>query len=178
MVVRLDIGTGKEMLRIRSVVDPIEIAVGEEGVWVTEHRRGNLVRLDPTTGDVLATIHVGGRPGVAIGFGSVWARSNDERVVSRIDPTTNQIVATISMPGNPIDLAIAGNWVWVAATPQRGACERGSYLVRLDPEADEVDAIMDLPCAFALATDGRSLWAGSMDGDEVFIHRLDASGRS
>lgn len=173
-VIRLDVASGEELLRVETVLDPIEIAVGEEGVWVTEHRRGNLVRLDPDTGDMLATLPVGGRPGVAIGFGSVWARSDDDRVVSRIDPTGNRIVATVPIPGNPVDLAIAGDSVWVVATPQRGACEVGSYLVRIDPQTNQVAALMNLPCAFGLATDGSRLWAGSFDGEQSSIIRIDA----
>lgn len=172
-VLRVDSVSGEELLRVEGIRDPIEIAVGEEGVWVTEHRSGNLVRLDPESGDVLATIPVGGRPGVAIGLGSVWARSDDDRTLSRIDPVENRIVATIPMPGNPVDFAVAGGSVWVVTTPQRGACDRNSHLVQIDPESTEPVGIMDLPCAFGLVTDGGSLWAGFTDGDSPSIVRID-----
>ena len=173
-VLRIDRASGEELLRVEGIRDPIEIAVGEEGVWVTEHRSGTLVRLDHETGDVLATIRVGGRPGVVIGLGSVWARSDDDRTLSSIDPVENRIVATIPMPGNPVDVAVAGDSVWVVTTPQRGACDHNSHLVRIDPHSTEPVGSMDLPCAFGLVTDGGSLWAGFTDGDSPSILRIDA----
>lgn len=176
-VLRIDRVSGEELLRVQGIRDPIEIAVGEEGVWVTEHRQGNLVRLDPETGEELARLGVGGRPGVAIGFGSVWARSDDDRVVSRIDPVTNRVVETIAMPGNPVDFAVAGDALWVVTRPQRGACERNSQLVRIDPASSMPDGIMDLSCAFGIATDGRSLWAASGEGDAASIARIDTAQR-
>jgi virginiamycin B lyase len=176
-VLRIDRVSGEELLRVQGIRDPIEIAVGEGGVWVTEHRQGNLVRLDPETGEELARLGVGGRPGVAIGFGSVWARSDDDRVVSRIDPVTNRVVETIAMPGNPVDFAVAGDALWVVTRPQRGACERNSHLVRIDPTSSMPDGIMALPCAFGIATDGRSLWAASGEGDAATIARIDTAHR-
>src|SRR5207253_3985933 len=50
---------------------PYNVAAGFGSVWVTVS--GELVRLDPATGAVLARISVGGRPwGVAVGEGAVW----------------------------------------------------------------------------------------------------------
>ena len=176
-VVRIDIATGEERLRVRSVAGPTGVAISAGSIWVADHDTGNVIRLDPETGDELARIQVGGRPGIAIGFGSVWARSDDERTVSRIDPATNGVVATIPMPMNASDIEVAGDSVWVVASPQRGECERNSYLVRIDPATNQADGMMGLPCATMLATDGRGLWAGSMEGDEISILRLDPVAR-
>lgn len=173
LVLKIDIATGDELVRVRNVPGPTGVAVGMGSIWVADHDLGNIVRLDPATGDVLATIQVGRRAGVTIGFGSVWARSDDAGTVSRIDPATNEVAATISMPTNPADLEIVGDSVWVTTSPQRGACERNSYLVRIDPDSNEVDGIMDLPCAAALVTDGTHLWAGSTDDGETSLIRLD-----
>jgi glutamine cyclotransferase len=166
-VVRIDIATGEERLRVQAV-GPTEVVVGFGSVWVVEHS-GNIVRLDPATGDALATIPVGGRPGIAIGFGSVWARSDDEATVSRIDPATNRVVATIPMPTNTGDIEVAGDSVWVVGGPQRGSCERNSYLVRIDPASNDADGFMPMSCPTSLVTDGTRLWAGSTkDGETAY----------
>lgn len=172
-VLRIDAATGEERLRVRGISGPVEVAVGFDSLWIADHDSGFVFRVDPATGDWLARVHVGGLPGVSIGFGSVWARSDSASLVSRIDPATNEVVARIPMPTNASELEIAGDSVWVSTGPQRGACERNSYLVRIDPASNAPDGIMDLPCAFGLATDGESLWASRFDGDDASIIRLD-----
>ena len=52
---------------------PVDVAVGEGGVWVANQLDRNVVRLDPTSGEVVATIGLGNEPQrVAAGEGSVW----------------------------------------------------------------------------------------------------------
>jgi streptogramin lyase len=177
-VVRVDIATGEELLRVRGIRGPTQIAVAFDGVWVADHDSGNIHRLDPATGLVLATIHVGGRPGLAIGFESIWARSDDDRLVARIDPSTNEVVASIPLPMHVLDIEVAGDSVWVVGGPQRGTCERNSYLMRIDPETNAPDGILPVTCPTMLATDGTRLWAGaSMDGETDFsILSIDPEG--
>lgn len=157
---RIDTETGEEIARI-AVDAPYDIVVADGVVWVTEFDLGNVVRIDPATNEVVARIQVGGRPGLAVGLGSVWARSNDRRVVRRIDLATNEVIATVALPSNPQDLVIAGGAVWVATQPQRGDCETGSDVVRVNPATNAVDGLVQLPCAFSLATDGDVIWAST-----------------
>jgi DNA-binding beta-propeller fold protein YncE len=52
---------------------PIDVAVGEGAVWIVSTLDRKLTRLDPETGDVVATIALGNEPQrVAAGEGSVW----------------------------------------------------------------------------------------------------------
>ena len=178
-VLRIDQATGEEQLRVRDITGPTQLAVAFDGVWVADHDSGQIYRLDPTTGEVVATIDVGGRPGLAIGFGSVWARSDDDGTVSRIDPSTNEVVATIPMPTNVTDIEVAGESVWIIGGPQRGSCERNSYLVRIDPETNAADGILPLTCPSMLATDGIGLWtATALDGETDFsIVTIDPAAR-
>ena len=178
-VLRIDTATGEELLRTSVVSGPLEIAIGFDSVWVADHDTPYVFRLDPMTGEVAAMIWVGGYPFVTIGFGSVWAGSQNDLQVSRIDPATNEVVATIPMPEHTQDLAVAGDSVWAVAGPQRGACERNSYLVRVDPASDEADGIMDLPCAFGIVSDGRTLWAAKakFEGDLGSILSIDPGQR-
>jgi YVTN family beta-propeller protein len=52
---------------------PVDVAFGEGGVWVANQLDRTLTRIDPETGDIVATIGVGNEPQrVAAGQGGVW----------------------------------------------------------------------------------------------------------
>ncbi|HLG08303.1 MAG TPA: hypothetical protein VI409_06505, partial [Gaiellaceae bacterium] len=52
---------------------PVDVAAGEEGIWVANSLDGTVSRIDPETGDVVATVEVGeGLQRVAAGEGAVW----------------------------------------------------------------------------------------------------------
>jgi serine/threonine protein kinase len=60
---------------------PVDVAVGEGGVWVANSLDRNVMRIDPETGDVVATIGIGNEPQrLAAGEGGVWVtvRAPDE----------------------------------------------------------------------------------------------------
>lgn len=173
-VVRIDIPSGEERLRI-GIPAPTALAIGPEGLWVTEHGTGFVTRLDPATGEQLARVHVGGRPGITLGLGSVWASSSDEKTLSRIDPATNDVVATIALPSHPSGAAVAGDAVWLVVSPQRGPCERTSHLVRVDPDSNELNGILGLPCPGSPTSDGRRVWINSYEEDAVSIVIVDAT---
>jgi streptogramin lyase len=49
------------------------LAAGEGAVWLGDYDRGTLLRIDPTTGDIVSTIRIGGHPAsVAVGAGRIW----------------------------------------------------------------------------------------------------------
>ena len=69
---------------------------GAGSVWQTDYENDVLLRIDPVTGKVLASIPVGSAPeGVAVTAGSVWVADEHDGAVTRIDPATNTVVATI-----------------------------------------------------------------------------------
>lgn len=176
-VLRVEIAAGEEQLRV-DIPAPTWMASGPEGLWVIEHGTGFVTRLDPATGEELARVQVGGRPGIVLGLGSVWASSSDEKTVSRIDPATNSVIATIGLPSHPSGAAIAGGSLWLTVGPQRGTCERTSYLVRIDPATNEVDGILDVPCAGSPISDGARVWVNSYEADAASILSLDAGART
>ena len=52
---------------------PVDVAFGDGAVWVVNQLDRTVMRLDPETGDVVATIGVGNEPQrVAAGEGAVW----------------------------------------------------------------------------------------------------------
>jgi YVTN family beta-propeller protein len=51
----------------------LEIAFGEGALWVASYDAGTVTRLDPVTGNVVATIRIGGHPsGIAVGAKRIW----------------------------------------------------------------------------------------------------------
>jgi YVTN family beta-propeller protein len=57
----------------RSYLETLALATGEGSVWLAIYDDGTLLRIDPTTGAIVSTIHVGGHPrGLAVGAGRVW----------------------------------------------------------------------------------------------------------
>jgi YVTN family beta-propeller protein len=62
-----DVGTA------RSYLETLALAIGSGSVWLANYDDGTLLRIDPSTGTVAATIHIGGHPrGVTVGAGRVW----------------------------------------------------------------------------------------------------------
>ena len=85
-----------------------------------------LVRIDPKTNTVSATIPVGRKAsGVAVGDGHVWVTSFADGTVWRIDPETRKAVV-IPVKGSPTGIAVGRGSVLVGDGPEH-------KLVSLDP---------------------------------------------
>jgi hypothetical protein len=100
------------------------LAAGADAIWTGAD--GQLLRLDPRSGHLVATI-----PWVAgsqdaysvVGAGSVWFGSGDR--LARVDPATNRRVATTEIPElDSAGIAASADAVWVL---------NGDLLVRIDP---------------------------------------------
>ena len=74
-----------------------------DAVWIADTHAGTVIRIDPKTNKVVATIPVGpagtsGPNWLASGLGSIWVDIPNNSTVVRIDPVTNRIQATIPTP--------------------------------------------------------------------------------
>src|SRR5205823_2693051 len=101
------------------------------------------IRINPTSGRILASVALSNPSNIAVGEGGVWVISFWDGTVSRIDPATSQVAATIKLrlpfavgknyPGSreflPYDLAVGEGAVWVDSG--RGV------LARLDPATNQ-----------------------------------------
>ena len=72
-----------------------ELAVGDGTLWATQTDANQVVRIDPSTGDVQSIAVGNGPTGIAFGSGSVWVANSLDGTVTRIDPETNTVVAVI-----------------------------------------------------------------------------------
>jgi streptogramin lyase len=94
---------------------PRFIAAGEGGVWVLGQGAGDVTRIDPETGTVVATIplEIPGDGGCIItGGGSVWVTMPDTPI-SRIDPKTNAVTERFTGEGGDC-IGFTDGSVWLS----------------------------------------------------------------
>jgi hypothetical protein len=145
---------------------PMGVASGEGSVWVTllgfrfdasvdppfQPTAGSVVRLDPATGNVQATIPIGRGPlDIEVTAGAVWVPLAADGMIVRIDPATNTSVTSIPVP-DPTSVAIGLGAVWVA-------CYCGT-ISRIDPATNAiVTSINTQTTGAGIAIGAGSVWA-------------------
>ncbi len=97
------------------------VTIGGGAVWVTAPNLGAIVRIDPATNRVTATIHLSPRRiGQPCGFitadqHAVWAAgAHCGAVVARIDPRTNKPSGRVLAVTTPIGVGLGFGSLWVA----------------------------------------------------------------
>ena len=156
------------------------VAAGSGSVWVAIAEGGpepgashrlTVVRIDPQTNSIVATLRPGVAPArpapIAIGEGAVWATNFEESTVARIDPATNALVtkiATTAEPGrqdrgHPSGIAVTAGAVWVMN-------HREGKLLRIDPATNAIVATVDTQDGRVGAGEG-SVWVAAAGGDRV-----------
>jgi YVTN family beta-propeller protein len=154
------------------------VAFGDESVWALtcdtgcggdrRESTGSALRVDPASGEVLASVSLSNPSKIAVGEGGVWVISFWDDTVTLIDPATAQVVATIelqlpfavceSCPGPrdflPWDVAVGAGSVWVDTA--RGV------LARIDPATNQVEDMIRLPDGAPedVAVDDGGVWVG------------------
>ncbi len=152
---------------------PSALALSEDAVWVKRDGK-RLLRLDPTTGEIVARVGISQelgseRPcGVATGLGLVWVTTT-EGSVGRVNPQKNRLGRLI-----PVDdaacVAVDEGAVWVTS-PNRG------IVTRLDPKTNEVVAEIEVPgFPEGIVSAFDSVWVASPDppdGVNGVVSRID-----
>lgn len=155
--------------RWRSEVPAYQVTGGFGSVWVTDFDDSVVRRLDPSSGAVLAIVHVAGNPiGVTAAGGSVWVAAHRRGLVYRIDPATNQVTKSLRIgpdgPSGAMRMAAEGTSVFVDVFST-------STVVQIDARTGSVRtriAVRGLTACGRLIPDGRSLWVtGCREDDRV-----------
>ncbi|MFL5799927.1 MAG: hypothetical protein ACJ77A_18615 [Actinomycetota bacterium] len=69
---------------------PADVVVAFGSVWVSLHHAASVVRVDPSTHEVIATIPVHEQPGgMGVGADAVWVMNYGDNSLTRIEPGTN-----------------------------------------------------------------------------------------
>jgi DNA-binding SARP family transcriptional activator/ABC-type transport system substrate-binding protein len=141
---------------------------------------GELTRIDPASGKVVASLSTGVLVpcGLAVGEGSVWVTDCTTPTLVRIDPALDPPVVAdryqLPVPepflaGQTRDVVLGAGSVWVSqgdANP--------SYVYRLDPKTGELQKRILIPVggAHTLAFGDSALWVANADVGQV--SRIDA----
>src|SRR6478736_6527746 len=136
------------------------LTTGAGAIWQSDYEHDALLRIDPVTGKVIASIPVGLQPlGVAVTAGAVWVADEHSEAVTRVDPKTNRVVATITIgetgPAGPQIMTAGPGGVWVDV-PNMGE------VVRIDPATNSVG--LRVPLDGPVASDGTEVWIGVESG--------------
>jgi streptogramin lyase len=156
--------------------DPLAVAVGVGAVWVAARSPTAevVLKISPSTGDVLRTVKLPGPDiqSIAVGNGAVWVLQGD--TISRLDPATAEITRTAAIPAFRVaQVASADGAVWITMQLSTG----GNALMRLDPRTLRRTRTVLLPRGHDSATltrvavgGGAVWWTG---GDSGGVWRVD-----
>lgn len=167
-------------LAISGNAGPEAIVYGESALWVTvtaydsagtASLAGSLMRVDPATGQVIATIPVGRGPGAIVTSpGAVWVANYEDGTVTKIDPATNAVAGSITLSPGLIGLAYGEGALWVTN-------ELKDTVLRIDPATNAVTAtILTVRGPEGIAVGGKSVWVanwGTTGQPDGMLSRID-----
>lgn len=116
---------------------PVGIAYGAGSLWVAEQDRAAVVRIDPATDQVVATVPVDFGPyGIVVAAGAVWTANRFAATVSRIDIATLHAtgITTGHRPSGVIAYGEGSIW----------AGNDDGVLSRIDPLTGQVRASLEI----------------------------------
>ena len=91
------------------------LAASGGAVWAGGLAIGDVLKIDPASGEVLTRASVGARVfNLAAAPGAVWAVANLSGTVSRIDARTGKVTATVTVGNAPYDVEWGFGSAWVS----------------------------------------------------------------
>jgi DNA-binding beta-propeller fold protein YncE len=119
------------------------VMVSTNTLWLLDGWACTLSRIDPTSGQVVATVARGPYKLATVGEGAIWFVNAREGNVIRINPETNQVTATIPLPdpddGRPDESygspRSAEDVIWIASSAER--------FHGIDPSTNQVVATLN-----------------------------------
>jgi len=159
-------GVTLDIVSIRSrdlFATPGGVADAGSSVWVTSATGSKVVRIDPATNQVVATVAVGTAPAGVVSSGTaIWVANSGSDTVSRIDPATNAVAATIPVGDGPNQLAWDGTYVWVTNS-------LADTVSRITPAGNVVSsyAVGDNPSGIAAAGAGGGVFVANTGSDSL-----------
>ena len=123
--------TGNRVVRtIKVGVEPNGLSAISRFLWVTDHTKGKLLRLDPRANKITGSVSLPGADWV-VGFGGSLYVSQETNVVTRIDARTLRVLGSVKVHRNPLGSAIVADKLWVP-------CIDSNDIVVVDPRAMKV----------------------------------------
>jgi virginiamycin B lyase len=103
---------GKVVKKIRVGTEPNGLTAYRGSLWVSDHTLGKVVRIDPATNKITATVKLPGADWITGLGGSIYV-SQETNVVSRISVATLKVTGVAKVARNPLGSAIVGTQLWV-----------------------------------------------------------------
>lgn len=152
----IDIKTNKNANPVAGLHKPCGgMASAFGSLWVPTCGDGSLVRIDPKTFKVTATIPSGTAElsgSVAASADSIWILTDSKTTVSRIDPDQNAVVAELRVPAGCRSITFGETALWLA-------CPNENKILRINPATNLVEKVIDVSAQpQALAVGGGSIW--------------------
>lgn len=114
------------------------LASGAGATWQSYFGGNSLLRIDPSTNKVVATISLGddaAPEGVAVADGAAWVAEHHQGAVVRIDPATNTVVARVNVSpagaDGPLEMAAGPTGIWVNVPNE-------NRVVHIDPSTNSI----------------------------------------
>ena len=143
-VSRIEPGGGSSSQLVDGLTDCYETWFLDGSVWVS-CTDGELLRLDPESGDIQLDIQTGDYiEEIAVGEGAIWVLNGSVGIateINEVDPSSGEILATISPDEGAFfwDLTAGEGAVWAVG----GSAETLSTIVRIDPASATVSTVID-----------------------------------
>ncbi len=169
-VVRLPLESLPVVARIPVPARPDWLTMGFGSVWVVDYRPPSLVRIDPATNHVTASIPLSGHAclGIAVTSSSLWVADCEHHTVVEIDPAKNAVDRTLTVDFTVDDegaLAAVGGSLWLFVTDSTAAI---SSLVRVNAQSGAIEKRIFVGAgSYVVAGDSTALWVSSTHGAAV-----------
>jgi hypothetical protein len=166
------------------------VVSGDGSLWVstasTETLSGSVVRIDPSDGEVLASIELPVWPGrMVFAHGSLWVATVHQPVVEelgarddfmtsaangldRIDPRTNELAATIPLENKPVDVQAADDHILISTEGPDG-----SALAVVDPLTETEVTRLPVPDTVGADADPRAPGPWMLFASDPYAVRFD-----
>jgi glutamine cyclotransferase len=157
----------KSGAHVRAIELACDAGMAFDGQHLYQLARGEIRKLDPSTGHVLATLKAPGEghSGLTWAEGTLWLGRYHDRLIHQIDATTGAVLRTIESDRFVTGVTWAQDDLW------HGTWEAGeSELRRVDPEAGSVLERLRMP-------EGSGVSGLESDGADVLFCGGGASGK-
>ena len=126
-------GSGRVLRRgLPPRAQPLRLAVGQGGLWVSSASTGSVRRIDLNTFRIDTPIPVGRGPaGVTVAHGLVWVANSRSNTVTKADPSIHAVIGDpIEVGARPGGIDAGNTTVWVASAAE-------DAVTRIDLESGE-----------------------------------------
>ena len=168
-ITRYDLETGDLLGEIETNDICLAMDEGFGSLWAGDCVDNALLRIDVTTGELVATISMPfaslpGESSVAVGDDGVWMLSTGAQPdLVRIDPTTNEVADTFPAPSGATAVRAGDGSLWITRA-------HAGQLLRVDPATGEELAEIDVaPESTFLAFGEGGVWTMGSTGQVVHV---------